>query len=287
MKRSFSATSLHEDDSPLGPVPRKLKLQASYATTSPFPSFSRPTHDDCHSVHDILVEAHGHRHRRTPSTTANSAATCGGVQNVLESVIGTILSQNTSGANSTRAKINLDQAFGHNNFNAIAEASPTSIVEAIKSGGLAVKKGATIQKLLHSVKAKHGDFSLQHLATASTSDGPLSNEEIMQELMSFDGVGPKTASCVLMFCLGRESFAVDTHVYRLSKLLGWVPAKADRVATQAHLDLRIPGELKYPLHVLMIEHGRKCRGCKDRGTGPCILKQHIRDKSKASSQMEE
>jgi 3-methyladenine DNA glycosylase/8-oxoguanine DNA glycosylase len=37
-----------------------------------------------------------------------------------------------------------------------------------------------------------------------------SDEDAMRTLVSFDGVGPKTASCVLLFCLGRESFAVDT-----------------------------------------------------------------------------
>lgn len=38
------------------------------------------------------------------------------------------------------------------------------------------------------------------------------------------------ASCVLLFCLARDSFAVDTHVFRLSQQLGWVPAKATRSA---------------------------------------------------------
>jgi endonuclease III len=50
----------------------------------------------------------------------------------------------------------------------------------------------------------------------------------MKALESFKGVGPKTASCVLLFCLSRDSFAVDTHVFRLSKQLGWVPGKATR-----------------------------------------------------------
>lgn len=38
----------------------------------------------------------------------------------------------------------------------------------------------------------------------------------MQELITFDLVGIKTASCVLLFCLSRESFAVDTSVLSLS-----------------------------------------------------------------------
>jgi endonuclease-3 len=100
------------------------------------------------------------------------------------------------------------------------------------------------------------------------------------ELVSYDGVGPKTASCVLLFCLGRDSFAVDTHVFRLSRLLGWVPPRADRVLAQAHLDRRVPDALKYGLHVLMVSHGRACAGCKNAaGRGaPCPLKTYLRER---------
>ena len=134
----------------------------------------------------------------------------------------------------------------------------------------------------------------------------MTDEQAMKELESFKGVGPKSkssrpafqsilvcrprprklivlfhlallaASCVLLFCLARDSFAVDTHVFRLSQQLNWVPAKAtrsvvvpvcvaalraldaDRVldvyrqTTYEHLDVRIPAELRYPLHVLLI-----------------------------------
>jgi endonuclease-3 len=195
------------------------------------------------------------------------ASPCGGVTDVVEALIETILSQNTSARNSTAAKRNLDAVFGRNNFEAIVQAPCSQLVDAIRTGGLANKKAATIQKLLSSIHAKHRSYSLQHLA-----GGEYSDEAVMEELVSYQGVGPKTASCVLMFCLERESFPVDTHVFRLSKLLGWLPAKANRINAQAHLDARIPGEFKYGLHVLMIAHGRRCSGCKNRSQGACSLK---------------
>lgn len=40
----------------------------------------------------------------------------------------------------------------------------------------------------------------------------MTDAEVMKELVSFDGVGPKTASCVMLFNLSRDSFAVDTLV---------------------------------------------------------------------------
>ncbi|KAG6872473.1 hypothetical protein C0995_009472 [Termitomyces sp. Mi166 len=264
---------------------KKLKLHNSYVVNSPFPDFARPTAKDAYEVHDILRKAHHNQRavRRSPAISSNSARTCGSVPNVVEALIGVILSQNTSGRNSSAAKASLDAAFGRNNFAAIASAPRAKVVEAIKHGGLANKKAATLQNLLASIKEKHGDYSLQYL-TETDPDKRLSDDAVMEELISYDGVGPKTASCVLLFCLGRDSFAVDTHIYRLSKLLGWVPEKADRVLAQAHLDLRIPAELKYGLHVLMIQHGRACSGCKKAGSGAsCVLKSYLTQRRAAVS----
>jgi endonuclease III len=100
----------------------------------------------------------------------------------------------------------------------------------------------------------------------------------MSEMLSFQGVGPKTASCVLLFCLQRESFAVDTHVWRISGLLGWRPKEASRDDTHAHLDVRIPDEDKYGLHILMVTHGKKCDECRAGGKnlGKCELRMAFR-----------
>lgn len=64
-------------------------------------------------------------------------------------------------------------------------------------------------------------------------------------LLRFKGVGKKTAACVLMFCLAREEFPVDTHVWRISKSLGWVPAKATRDTAYEHLNMRVPPDVRY------------------------------------------
>ncbi|KAF9498158.1 DNA glycosylase [Pleurotus eryngii] len=265
---------------------KKLKELDAYSSTSPFPEFVHPTPSEARQVFGVLADAHNGRDliRKAPSptTSSNSAKTCGHSHNVIDALIGTILSQNTSGKNSSTAKRSLDTTFGRNNFAAIADAPKADVVEAIRMGGMANKKAATIQKLLQDIKAKRGEHSLQYLAEMVDGKPKYSDPEVMRDLVSFDGVGPKTASCVLLFCLGRDSFAVDTHVYRLSKLLGWVPPKANRVLAQAHLDLKIPDELKYGLHVLMIRHGRACKGCnasKDGTQGVCILKAYLRDRN--------
>ncbi|KAI0765897.1 DNA glycosylase [Trametes elegans] len=297
IKRPRSTTPPFREaaDTPASPhKAKKLKLLASHSVASPFPDFPHPTPAEAAEMHALLASTHpdlAARPRR-PSAANDSARTCGSVPNVLESLVGTILSQNTSSRNSTAAKRGLDAAFGRNNFAAVAEAKRADVVDAIRTGGLANKKAAVIQNILAEVHARHGQYSLQHLATAPEPDvkgkakeggsgSKVSDEEAMQELVSYDGVGPKTASCVLLFCLGRSSFPVDTHVFRLSRLLGWVPQKADRVTAQAHLDLTIPDGLKYGLHVLMVGHGRRCKGCKSSGggKGECVLKKWLKERN--------
>ncbi|KAI6029936.1 DNA glycosylase [Pisolithus microcarpus] len=244
---------------------KKLKLLETHTMKSPYSSFIRPTNEETRVVYALLAE---HTPGGAPalqsvpknisdsgSSTSESASCTGSsaLPNVLDSVIGTILSQSTSSQNYTRAKLG-------------------EIVHAIKCGGLANKKANTIQTLLKSVKVKHGKYDLQHLHT-----NEIPNSEAMRELVSYKGVGPKTAACVLSFCLGRQAFAVDTHVFRLTRMLGWVPEGANPVDAQAHLELRIPSELKYGLHVMMVKHGRTCRGCRYEGKGPCPLKAWLRE----------
>jgi endonuclease-3 len=69
-------------------------------------------------------------------------------------------------------------------------------------------------------------------------------------------------------------FPVDTHIHRLSIRLGLIPESA--TAEQAH-DLLAPVIApadRYPLHVLLIEHGRKiCKPAKPR-CPQCVLLKH-------------
>lgn len=156
---------------------------------------------------------------------------------------------------------------GSDSWEEIVKGGQNKLQQTIRCGGLSVVKSKVIFTLLGQVYDKYGTYSLDHLFKAS--DG-----EAMREMLSFQGVGPKTASCVLLFCLQRPSFAVDTHVYRLTGYMGWRPEKATREQAQAHLDATVPDYLKYPLHILLIKHGKDCERCRGRGGGgTCKLAQ--------------
>ena len=186
----------------------------------------------------------------------------------------TILSQNTSDANSTRAKKSMDKVYGGSDrWDAIVAGGQAKLQEAIKCGGLSAVKSKVIISILKQSHEKYGKYSLDHLHEASSEDA-------MREMISFQGVGPKTASCVLLFCLQRESFAVDTHVWRITGLLGWRPKSASRDETYAHLDVMVPDEDKYGLHILLVTHGKRCEECKAGGKnlGACELRKAFRER---------
>ncbi|PWN19992.1 DNA glycosylase [Microstroma glucosiphilum] len=247
---------------------RKLSQHRSSANNTPFPRWPLPTHEEAEKVAWILGRAHGYRPTSEggrglprftpPAEEKEQFGGCGDVKDVIEATVRTILSCNTSGRNSTAAHQSLVQRFGVRNWEAILEAPQKEVEEAIRCGGLAVNKSKNIQALLRDTKERYGSLSLQHLHDLPTP-------EVQEILLSFSGVGPKVQSCVQAFCLGRASFAVDTHVQRLSIALGWVPAKSSREQTYYHLNQRVQDELMYPLHVLLIKHGKVCSNCKAKG----------------------
>lgn len=160
----------------------------------------------------------------------------------------TILSQNTADTNSGRAFVRLMRTFP--SWIAIADAPLDAVVEAIQPGGLAPQKAPRLQAALRSVRERWPDWNLGELA-----DLPV--EEAKAWLRSLNGVGPKTAACVLLFALGMPAIPVDTHVERVSKRLGFIPEKA--TAEQAHALLEgmlQPGQF-YRYHMLLIKHGRR------------------------------
>ena len=305
-------------DKAASPGKKLPKKKASYGLTpgqTPYPNYPHPTPEECEEVTRILSEVHGKvtmpKEIPLPSLEVSG---CGEVPSVLDALIRTRLSAATSGTNSSRAFAGLVKRFGilqsgvgkgSVDWNAVRKADVKDIFEAIKSGGLADVKSKDIKKILQMVweenqarsdalksskasakdeaheapeekekemqKADEDIVSLDHLHL-------LSNDDAFNHLTSYPGVGPKTASCVLLFCLQRPSFAVDTHVFRLCSWLNWVPPAGDergltpgakgpfagptRNSTYAHCEVRVPDHLKYPLHQLLIKHGKTCPRCR-------------------------
>ncbi|KAM0712390.1 hypothetical protein Q7P37_011486 [Cladosporium fusiforme] len=283
--------------------------KAGYGLThgvSPYPDFMRPTPEDCAEVTRLLEKTHGkvNAPKSVPPPSLDVAG-CGEVPSVLDALIRTRLSANTTNKNSSTAFQGLVKRFGvieegigkgSVDWDAVRRAPNREVYKAIERGGLANVKSKSIQQILQMVyeenqarksellsandnpagaanedsgekneeieKASQNIISLDHIHLLSTS-------EAIDKLVTYPGIGVKTASCVALFCLQRPSFAVDTHVFRLCRYLGWLPEKpkkgepkVGRDTAYAHCDVRIPDDFKYPLHQLLIKHGKTCPRCR-------------------------
>ncbi|KAH9468162.1 hypothetical protein MJO28_006584 [Puccinia striiformis f. sp. tritici] len=232
---------------------------------------SKPTISDCQQVCSLLAEVEGgfpvrptrlmgatEEDEQKGSLGGSIARECGEVDEVLDSLVRTILSQHTSQANSIRAKQALDKHFGTGNYQAIRIATVPSISSILQNArvGLAVKKSNAIHELLNHIYLNlNPNLSLEFIRY-------LPDSEAMDVLTSFKGVGAKTASCVMLFCLGRNFFPVDTHVFRITKALAWIPPTSTRESAFKHLNQTVPDDLKYPLHILLFKHAQHCSICK-------------------------
>jgi len=74
-------------------------------------------------------------------------------------------------------------------------------------------------------------------------------------LCELPGVGRKTANVVLNTAFGEETFAVDTHVFRVSNRTGLAPGKNVDVV-EAKLEKIVPQPFRRDAHHWLILHGR-------------------------------
>lgn len=166
-------------------------------------------------------------------------------------LVGTILSQNTSDINSSRAYDDLRRAFP--SWEQVRSAPEDALAAAIRSGGLANIKARRIKQCLDAIVTRYGALDLSALEHADVSDARAA-------LRSLPGVGPKTAACVLLFSLGRPAIPVDTHVHRVSGRLGLIGPKISADAAHLVLEDLVAAEDAYAFHVGLVQHGRRvCR----------------------------
>ena len=181
----------------------------------------------------------------------------------IDVLIETILSQNTSDANSGRAFASLKASF--DSWEVVASAPAEHIAQAIKSGGLSQIKAVRIKQVLEQIEKEQGRISLDSLKSMHMA-------EAEDYLMRLPGVGHKTASCVLLFSLGKPSLPVDTHVFRVAKRLGLIDSKVSTEKAHSLLQEQIPPSKVYQFHVHMIEHGRRVCHARQPRCDRCILR---------------
>lgn len=165
----------------------------------------------------------------------------------LDEFVLTILSQSTTDRNSGRAYVSLRQRYP--TWHDVADAAIEDVALTIRVAGLAQDKAERIHAVLTHPMVRDNAYSIDFLRKWSHQDA-------QAWLIAFNGVGPKTASCVLMFAYGMPLIPVDTHIQRVAQRVGLVTGKSPEHAHNI-LNTIIPADLKYEAHMHLIQLGRQ------------------------------
>ncbi|MBV8982948.1 MAG: endonuclease III [Acidimicrobiia bacterium] len=122
----------------------------------------------------------------------------------------------------------------------LAGANPEDVERILQSTGFFRQKTKSLLGMAQAVEERFG--------------GEVPDR--MDDLVTLPGVGRKTANVLLSVGFGLPGLPVDTHVTRLSRLLGLTTAK-DPVKIEQDLNAIVPPAERGRLSLRLILHGRK------------------------------
>lgn len=167
----------------------------------------------------------------------------------IDYLVETILSQNTNDINRDKAFDNLKEKYG-DDWAAVENADYDELTDTIRIAGLGPTKAERIQEALKIIREDKGKYSIGFIEDMSIEEGK-------GWLTDIPGIGPKTAAIILCFHFDKPVMPVDTHVHRVSKRLGLIPESASRTKAHNLLEEKVPDDIKYQFHRLLIDHGRE------------------------------
>ena len=178
-------------------------------------------------------------------------------------MVATILSQNTNDGNRALAYSRLPARF--NTWEAVRDAKTDDVIEPIRPAGLANQKGPRIQQALRRITEERGALNIDFLAALPVN-------KARAWLTSINGIGPKTAAIVLLFCYDRPAFPVDTHVHRVTGRLGLRPERLSADDTHTLMEALCPPGAEGPFHLNLIRHGREVCAARRPLCEACVLR---------------
>jgi len=174
-----------------------------------------------------------------------------GSTTAFETLIWTILSQNTSDVNSKRAMERLESRF-EITPEVLSQAPTDELIESIRSAGLYRVKAPRIKQISSIILDQFGG-DLDSILKRKP-------EQARSILMEFPGVGYKTADIMLAFVMGHPTIPVDTHVMTIAKRLGIVRNNAGYEETRLALEKLVLPKRRVRMHLSLIRFGREiCR----------------------------
>lgn len=153
-------------------------------------------------------------------------------------LIATILSQRTKDDNTRKASDNLFNRFP--TISAIADADIAEVATLIRPAGFPNQKAKAIVECCRILRDEYDEVV----------------PEETEELLKLPMIGRKTAACVRTYAMLLPSVCVDTHVHRISNLMGLVRTKDPTETEFALMDLT-PVERWADINRYLVRHGQE------------------------------
>ena len=153
-------------------------------------------------------------------------------------LIATILSQRTKDDNTRKASDNLFRKYP--TIEAIADADPADVAVLLRPAGFPNQKAKAITECCRILRDQYG----------------CRVPEDTDELTKLPMVGRKTAACVRSYAMEIPSVCVDTHVHRISNLMGLVRTKTPEETEYALMELT-PRERWSDINRYLVRHGQE------------------------------
>jgi endonuclease-3 len=168
----------------------------------------------------------------------------------MSQLVDIILSHRTRDEQTAAAWNNLLKRFG--SWEAVRDASTEQVQEAIANVNWPEVKAPRLQTIMREITEERGNLDLHFLCE-------LPVEEAAAWLNRFDGVGPKTTACVLLFSCKLAILPVDVHVHRTSGRIGLIGKKVSADAAHNLLQALLPHNARviYNFHKALLRHGQR------------------------------
>jgi endonuclease-3 len=168
----------------------------------------------------------------------------------MSQLVDIILSHRTRDEQTAAAWDNLLKRFG--SWEAVRDAPTEQVQDAIANVNWPEVKAPRLQTIMRQITEERGNLDLNFLCQ-------LPVEEAAAWLNRFEGVGPKTTACVLLFSCQKPLLPVDVHVHRVSGRIGLIGKKVSADAAHTLLQALLPQDARsiYNFHKALLRHGQR------------------------------
>jgi endonuclease-3 len=168
----------------------------------------------------------------------------------MSQLVDIILSHRTRDEQTAAAWNNLLKRFG--SWEAVRDAPTEQVQDAIANVNWPEVKAPRLQAIMRQITQECGNLNLDFLC-----DLPV--DESAAWLNRFEGVGPKTTACVLLFSCQLPLLPVDVHVHRTSGRIGLIGKKVTADNAHALLQALLPQDARtiYNFHKALLRHGQR------------------------------